>query len=133
MSNKLQINMLRRKTTASTKEYKNAKRNTKQICRRRKRQFEENLLHELEDKFGPYESRECTEGISKFKMGFQPRPNLYEDSNENLVAGEQQVLHVWAEYFKGLLKKGRGESSEYCIFWYWPFHTHTHYLHGLGY
>jgi hypothetical protein len=42
----------------------------------------------------------------------------YIDSNENLVAGEQQVLHVWAEYFKGLLKRGRRGSSEYYIFWY---------------
>jgi len=91
---------------------------TKQICRRRKRQFEENLLYDLEDKFGQYESRECTEGICKFNMGFQPRPNLYKDSNENLVAGEQQVLHMWAEYFKGLLKRGRRGSNEYCTFWY---------------
>jgi len=42
----------------------------------------------------------------------------YIDINENLVAGEQQVLHVWAEYFKGLLKRGRRGSTEYCIFWY---------------
>jgi hypothetical protein len=42
----------------------------------------------------------------------------YIDSSENLVAGEQQVSHVWAEYFKGLLKSGRRGSSEYCIFWY---------------
>jgi len=86
--------------------------------KKKKRQFEENLLYDLEDKFGRYESRECTAGICKFKMGFQPGPNLYKDSNENLVAGEQQVLHVWAEYFKGLLKSGRRGSSEYCIFWY---------------
>jgi hypothetical protein len=91
---------------------------TKQICRRKKRQVEENQVYDLEDKSGRYKSRECIEGISKFKMGFQPRPNLYKDSNENLVTGEQQVLHVWAEYFKGLLKRRRRGSSKYCIFWY---------------
>jgi hypothetical protein len=36
--------MLQRKTRAGTEEYKNARRNAKQICRRKKRQFEENLL-----------------------------------------------------------------------------------------
>jgi len=77
MSNTLRINMLQRKTRASTKECKNARRNTKPICRRKKGQFEENLLYDLEDKFGQYESRECTEGICKFKMGFQPRPHLH--------------------------------------------------------
>jgi len=40
-------------------------------------------------------------------MGFQPRTNLCKERNENLVAGEQQVLNVWAEYFKIFLNKFR--------------------------
>ena len=113
MGNALRINTPQRKTRASTKEYKNARRNTKHICSRKKRQFEEHLLYDLEDKFGRYETRECTEGICKFKMGFQPRPYLYKDSSENLVAGEHQLLHMWAEYFKGLLKRGRRGSRTF--------------------
>lgn len=47
-----------------------------------------------------------------FKMGFQPRTNLCKDSNGNLVAGEQQVWNMWAEYFKDLLNKGvEGEDQ----------------------
>jgi hypothetical protein len=86
--------MLQIKTRASTKEYKNARRNTKQICRRNQKQFEENLLYELEDKFGQYESRKCTEGICNSRWDFN-QDLTYTDSNENLVTGEQQVLlHV---------------------------------------
>jgi len=92
MRNTLQINMLQRKTTARTEEYKNVRRNAKQICRIKKRQFEENLLYDLEEKFGRNEGRKFFEGVRKFKMRFQPRTNLCKDSNGNLVAGEQQVL-----------------------------------------
>jgi len=45
-------------------------------------------------------------------MGFQPRTNLRNDSIVNLVAGEQQVLNMWAEYFKGLLNKERRERIQ---------------------
>jgi len=72
MRNTLQINMLQRKTTARTEEYKNVRRNAKQICRIKKRQFEENLLYDLEEKFGRNESRKFFEGVRKFKMRFQP-------------------------------------------------------------
>jgi hypothetical protein len=44
--------MLQRKTTARTEEYKNVRKNAKQICRIKKRQFEENLLYDLGEKFG---------------------------------------------------------------------------------
>jgi len=51
------MNMLQRKTGASTEEYKKARRNAKKICRGKKRQFEETLLYDLEEKFGQNENR----------------------------------------------------------------------------
>jgi hypothetical protein len=41
-----------------------------------KEQFEETLLHDLEEKFGRNESRKFVDGVHKFKMGFQLRTNL---------------------------------------------------------
>jgi hypothetical protein len=43
--------MLQKKTRVST-EYKKGRRNAKQICWCKKRQFEENLLYDLEEKLG---------------------------------------------------------------------------------
>jgi len=48
MTNTLQINTLERKPEPG-QNIKNARRNAKQICRRKKRQFEENLLYDLEE------------------------------------------------------------------------------------
>jgi hypothetical protein len=64
----------------------------------------------LEEKFEQNDSRKFLEGICTVKMGFQPKTKLHQDSNGNLVTGEQQVLNMWAKYLKGLLNKG-GEGE----------------------
>jgi hypothetical protein len=48
---------------------------------------------------------EFFEGFSNFKMGFRLRTNLRKERNWNLVAGGQQVLNVWTQYFKAKLNK----------------------------
>jgi hypothetical protein len=67
-------------------------------------------------------------------MGFQPRTNLCKDRNGNLVASGQQVLKIWAEYFKGLLNKDGKERIKWIQYIFvLTLHNCPHNLHGLRY
>jgi hypothetical protein len=102
--NTFRIIMLQRKTRVSIEEYRIARRNANQICRRKRESFKKTccmnwkiLLDEMKVEF--------FEGFSNFKMGFQPRNNLWKERNWNLFAGGQQVLNVLTQYFKAKLNK----------------------------
>jgi hypothetical protein len=38
-------------------------------------------------------------GISKFKMGYQPRRSLRKDENGDLLADSHNILNMWKNYF----------------------------------
>jgi hypothetical protein len=48
---------------------------------------------------------EIYEGVSNFRMGFQPKTILCKERNWNIVAAEQQALKIWAQCFKFILNK----------------------------
>jgi hypothetical protein len=45
---------------------------------------------------------ELSRGISEFKRGYQPRNNLVEDKNGDLLA-DSYILNKWKNYFSQLL------------------------------
>jgi hypothetical protein len=42
-------------------------------------------------------------GITEFKKGYQPKPNLIKDERGNFLADPQQILTRWKNYFCHLL------------------------------
>jgi hypothetical protein len=42
-------------------------------------------------------------GINEFKKGYEPRINIMEDENDNLIADLQSVLNRWKEFFNQVL------------------------------
>jgi hypothetical protein len=42
-------------------------------------------------------------GINEFKKGYQPRINIIQDENDNLIADPQNVLNRWKNFFNQVL------------------------------
>ena len=114
--NTLQISMLQRKTRASTKEYKNARTLNKYVEEKRG-SLKKTCYMIWKVNLDDMKEENVLKASVSSRWDFN-QDLLYIDSKEHPVAGEQQVLHVWAEYFKGLLKRQRRGSSEYCMFWH---------------
>jgi hypothetical protein len=47
--------------------------------------------------------RDLYRGINGFKRGYQPRNNLVNDENGDLLADSQNILNRWKNYFSQLL------------------------------
>jgi hypothetical protein len=65
--------MLQRGTRANMLEYADARIVAKAICRRKKKEYQENIFHELQDRYSRNEIRKCCEGVCNIKRGLQPR------------------------------------------------------------
>jgi hypothetical protein len=57
------IKMLQRETTTHAHVYKNGRRETKLICKRKKKQYEEHILEQLEERFRSHDSYRFDEGM----------------------------------------------------------------------
>ena len=112
--------MLQKRTRAATEEYKQARRTAKQICKRKKRTYEENILFDLDENFGRNESKKFFESVRNLKKGFQPRITVCKNKVGNLVAGEQEVIKLWTEHFQNLLNNSIEENIEFISPYFGP-------------
>jgi hypothetical protein len=90
--------MLEITTLRTLQEYRIARKEAKNMCHKKKKLSQENMLQDLQDKFGRNETRKYYESIHNIKHGFQPRTNMCQDKLGNLVAGDAEVLNRWKEY-----------------------------------
>jgi hypothetical protein len=74
------------------------------MCHRKKKLFPENIMQDLQDKFGRNKIRNYYESIRNIKRGFQPRKNMCQEKLGNFVAGDAEALNGWKEYFEEHLK-----------------------------
>jgi hypothetical protein len=79
-------------------------------------------IEELETNSKMKNIRDLYKGISDFKKGHQPRPNIVKDEKGDLVADFYSILARWRNYFSqllnlqymGLMILGRPWSSIKC-------------------
>jgi hypothetical protein len=99
--NTVHMKMLQTETRANIQAYRNAQREAKLICKRKKKQFEEQVLEELQERFKNNDSHKFYEGICKIREGFQPRTSLCKNK-QGVIAGDAKgTLEALADYFKG--------------------------------
>ena len=70
---------------------------------RSKKYYGEEKLEELQEKYKRNAVKQFYEGIRKIRTGFQPRTTLCTNKRGVIVGEEEEVLEVWATYFKELL------------------------------
>jgi hypothetical protein len=77
---------------------------TSRTFRNKKREYLKGKINELETNNKNKNIRDLYRGISKFIKGYQPRINIIEDDNGNLLADPQHVLNRWKNFFNQVLK-----------------------------
>ena len=101
--NSARLKMLQRKTRSNIETFRNARREARRICRRKKKQYEEEKIEDLQDKYKRNAVKHFYEGIREMRTGFQPRTTMCKNRQGVIVGEENEVLEVWATYFKELL------------------------------
>lgn len=108
---KLRLKMLQEATQETKNLYEQQRRKTKTLLRRKKREYYENLLKQIEEDHKNNEIRNLYKGVKKERRGYQSRPICCKDKEGQIIAGEEEVLHRWKEYFDQLLN-GNGEMEK---------------------
>jgi hypothetical protein len=97
------MKMLQSETRANIQAHKNAETEAKLICKRKKKkQYEEQVLEELQERFKNNDSLKFYARTRKIREGFQPRTTLCKNKQGVIVGDKKGILEAWADYFKGL-------------------------------
>jgi endonuclease/exonuclease/phosphatase family metal-dependent hydrolase len=84
--NRLRKLYLERNTRAKRLAYENARRDSNNMLRRKKREFMNNILLKVEQNFAENNTREAYKGVNVFKKGFKPRTTLCKDTGGDIIA-----------------------------------------------
>jgi hypothetical protein len=81
----------------------NLRRETSGIFRNKKREYLKDKINELETNNKNKNIGNLYRSINEFKKGYQPRINIINDENGNLIADPQSVLNKWKNFFNHVL------------------------------
>jgi hypothetical protein len=69
----------------------------------RKKEYLKGKINELETNNKNKNIRDLYRGINEVKKGYQPRINIINDENGNLLADPQSILNRWKNFFNQVL------------------------------
>jgi hypothetical protein len=91
--------------------YRTACREAHKICRKNRKEYEEEIIQTMQTCSVSSESRKFYQGFRRFKECYQPRTTVCRDKEGNMVGGEREVMNRLAEYFRELLNKCNQEIT----------------------
>ena len=80
----------------------NVRRDASRHFRNKKKAYLKAKIEELETNSKIKNIRDLYRDINKFKKGYQPRTNIVNDGNGDLVADSKTILARWRNYFSQL-------------------------------
>ena len=83
--------------------YKAARRRAVQLCRAKKRSFEDNEMRKVELLCGRGDSRKFYQQVKRQREGYAPPSIFCNDASGNLLVNDDDILSRWREYFSELL------------------------------
>lgn len=107
--NQARVKMLKHNTRANSQSYRDLRRSEKRLHRRKKREFQDRTLLELERLNSINESRKFYKNINDQRRGFSARLNMCRGTDGTLLTSQQDVLNRYKEHFDTLLN---GEAAE---------------------
>jgi hypothetical protein len=81
----------------------NKKREVNRNFRNKKTEYPKNKINELATNSTKKKIRDLYRGINAFKRAYQPRGNLVNDGNGDLLADSPDIKNRWKNYFFHLL------------------------------
>jgi hypothetical protein len=104
--------MIKRYIRSIGEQYKEKRKTAKNICRKKKREYEERKSETLEEYGNKGETRKFYKEVRKRKTDFQPRVDFCRDKEGNLLGGEEEIKYRWKEYFEELVNMVGNEGEE---------------------
>jgi hypothetical protein len=77
------MKMLQREIRVNIQTYRNAQREAKLICKTKTKQYEEQVLEELQERFKNNDSHKFYEGICKIRVAFNQEPPSVKTNKES--------------------------------------------------
>jgi hypothetical protein len=93
----------RRYTRSSVEAYHTARREEKKIHRRRKREYENWKMEELEELHKMKQARKFYKEINKVHMEYKPRLTVCKNGQGEILSDKASILDGWKRYFGELL------------------------------
>ncbi|KAL3269070.1 hypothetical protein HHI36_008153 [Cryptolaemus montrouzieri] len=107
------MNMMKNNTKENQKLYREKRRKAKSTCRRKKREYIETEMENLENNYMRKQTRQFYKNIQYQRRLYQQNKILFcKDKNGQLVEGIEESLKRWSEYFRELLDGKSEETSE---------------------
>jgi hypothetical protein len=96
----------------------NLRREISRTFTNNRREYLKDKTNELENNNNNKNVRYLYRGINEFRKGYQPRINVTEDKNGNLLADPQSVLNRWKHFFNQLLNiHGVHDVRQWICIW----------------
>ncbi|KAJ8921261.1 hypothetical protein NQ315_013733 [Exocentrus adspersus] len=109
---KLRLKMLQQGTEEAKNKFEEQRRKTKLMLRNKKRKHYEKVLEQIEENYTKNDIRNLHQGVKNERRGYQPKPVFYKDKDGKIIAGDDEVLERWKEYFKQLLNGDEINAQE---------------------
>ena len=106
--------MIRDETEEARNDYSIQRKITKKLLREKKRKYYEDRLIKIEEDYRNGEIRNLYRGVRKERRGYQAKSVLFKGKDGRLLAGENQILNRWQEYFSELLNESEVRAEEEC-------------------
>jgi hypothetical protein len=110
--NKAHQEYLARPTRQKQDIYKEKRRETDKLCRRKKRAALNSYLLQMDDDFKKNNTSDTFKCVKRFKEGFKAITIFCMDSEENLLSKPEEVKSRRVEYFNALLNTTEEEDGE---------------------
>ncbi|KAJ8921235.1 hypothetical protein NQ315_013707 [Exocentrus adspersus] len=89
------------RTEEARDKFEEQRTKAKMMLRNKKRKhYEKVLLDQIEENYRNNHIRNLYQGVKKERIGYQPKPVFYKDKDGKIIAGDDEVLERWKEYFK---------------------------------
>ncbi|WP_333764848.1 RNA-directed DNA polymerase, partial [Streptomyces sp. IBSBF 2390] len=88
---------------AQKEKYMEARRRAVQICRAKRRRYEDDQMRKVESLGSRGETRKFYQQVKRQREGYTPTTAFCNDSSGNLLVNDEDILARWREYFSDLL------------------------------
>ncbi|KAI5737941.1 hypothetical protein M8J77_000982 [Diaphorina citri] len=103
---------IERRDTPSIEEYREERRRTKKLIRRKKREHINKKLEQIEKEDSMKNVRSFYQLVNQQRRGTQPKSTMIKDKNGTILTGNESIRERWAEYFKELLNVEQEQQTE---------------------
>ncbi|KAI5720190.1 hypothetical protein M8J77_003158 [Diaphorina citri] len=97
------VSAIENRDEASIEAYREERRKTKKLMRKKKREFLNNKLDQIEKEDNMKNVRSFYQLVKQQRRTTQPKSTMIKDKDGTTLTGTTAVLERWAEYFKELL------------------------------